>query len=252
VGEGDGIGGGDDVEGAEALGRTVRLRGVPFRVIGILEERGTLFGQSADNLLIAPFKSSILAQNGPRAAVGEIIVQVDDPALIPELQADIEGVLRAHRGIHPSDNTSFALDTADDTISTWNTLSSVLFTALPAIVGIALVVGGIVIMNIMLVSVMERTREIGIRKAVGARRNDILLQVLVEAMTLSAIGAIGGVVLGIVILGILAATTPLPAAVSLVWASIGVGLGVTVGVVAGVYPAVRASGMDPVDALRYE
>jgi putative ABC transport system permease protein len=239
-------------EGAEPLGRTIRLRGVPFRVIGILEEQGSVFGQSLDNWLIGPFKSPMLDRNGPRAPVGEIVVQVDDPALVPDAEAEVEGILRAHRGLRPGAESDFAVDTADETISAWDTISRVLFTALPGLVTISLVVGGIVIMNIMLVSVMERTREIGIRKAVGARRRDILLQVVVEATTLSAIGSVCGVALGIGIVAILAATTPLPAAIDALWITVGVLLGVFVGVVAGVYPAVRASAMHPVDALRYE
>ena len=127
-----------------------------------------------------------------------------------------------------------------------------LFTILPMFVSIALVVGGIVIMNIMLVSVMERTREIGVRKAIGARRRDILTQVIIESATLATVGAVFGVGIGIGIAQIVAAVSPMPAAVAPLWIAIGVGLGLTVGVVAGVYPASRASKLDPVDALRYE
>jgi putative ABC transport system permease protein len=114
------------------------------------------------------------------------------------------------------------------------------------------VVGGIVIMNIMLVSVMERTREIGVRKALGARRRDILLQVLIESTTLATVGSALGVLAGLGIAGAIASASPLPAAVAPRWIALGVGMGITVGVVAGVYPAARASRLDPVDALRYE
>jgi putative ABC transport system permease protein len=144
------------------------------------------------------------------------------------------------------------LETADEAISFWDTISRMLFTALPALVSIALVVGGIVIMNIMLVSVMERTREIGVRKAIGARRRDILTQVLIESATLATVGAIIGVAVGLAIAQLLAAVSPLPAAVAPRWIALGVGLGLTVGIVAGVYPASRASKLDPVDALRHE
>ena len=124
--------------------------------------------------------------------------------------------------------------------------------ALPGLVGISLVVGGIVIMNIMLVSVMERTREIGVRKAIGARRRDIVVQVLIESATLSGVGAILGVLVGIGLTWLVAASLPLPAAVAPHWVSLGVVLGVAVGMIAGVYPAARAAKLDPVDALRYE
>ena len=127
-----------------------------------------------------------------------------------------------------------------------------LFTALPMLVSIALVVGGIVIMNIMLVSVMERTREIGVRKALGARRRDILTQVLIESATLCTIGGALGVGVGLTIAQILAAVSPIPAAVAPRWIALGVTLGLTVGIIAGVYPASQASKLDPVDALRYE
>ena len=134
----------------------------------------------------------------------------------------------------------------------WDTISAVLFTALPGLVTISLVVGGIVIMNIMLVSVMQRTREIGVRKAVGARRRDILLQVMVEAATLSTLGAVGGVAIGSGLTILVRAVSPLPAAIDPLWVTVGVSLGMIVGVAAGVYPALRASAMNPVDALRYE
>jgi putative ABC transport system permease protein len=128
----------------------------------------------------------------------------------------------------------------------------VLFIALPGLVAIALVVGGIVIMNIMLVSVMERTREIGVRKALGARERDILTQVLIESATLSAVGALIGVAAGVGLALLLQALTPLPATIAPKWVVLGVTLGVTVGIAAGVYPASRAAKLDPVDALRYE
>jgi putative ABC transport system permease protein len=160
--------------------------------------------------------------------------------------------MRVRRGLRPADPSDFALETAEQAISFWNNISRMLFLALPMLVSISLVVGGIVIMNIMLVSVMERTREIGVRKALGARRRDILTQVLIESATLSTVGAAMGVAIGIGIAMILAAVSPMPAAVSLKWISVGVFVGLTVGVFAGVYPAARASKLDPVVALRYE
>lgn len=239
-------------EGSNPLGRSVRVGGVPYRVIGVLEEQGSVFGQSLDNFLLAPIRSPIRTRTGPRAPVSEVVVQVPDPALIPEVRTEMEGIMRRERRLRPVEPTDFAIDTADDVLGVWDTISAVLFTALPGLVSISLVVGGIVIMNIMLVSVMERTREIGVRKALGARRRDILAQVMIESATLSTFGAAGGVLIGFSITSLIAAVSPIPAAVDAFWATLGVGLGLMVGMVAGVYPALRASRMNPVDALRYE
>ena len=239
-------------EDADPVGRSVRIRGFPYRVVGVLASLGSLFGQSLDNLVVAPARSPIKAVTNPRGVVDQIVVQTIDPAALRTAQVEVEGMMRARRGLRPDDENDFALETAEETLSFWDTISRVLFIALPGLVTIALVVGAIVIMNIMLVSVMERTREIGVRKAVGARRRDILTQVLIESATLSAIGALLGVALGITITLLIRSATPLPAAVAPKWIVLGVTLGITVGILAGVYPAERASRLDPVDALRYE
>ena len=239
-------------EEVDPLGRVVRLRGFPYRVIGVLEERGSLFGQSLDNFAMAPARSPIQSITNPRGVIDEIIVQTLDPDQIREAQAELEGIMRTRRQLHPSEPNNFAVETADDAISFWDNISKILFTALPGLVAISLVVGGIVIMNIMLVSVMERTREIGVRKALGARRRDILTQVLIESATLSTAGAILGVAVGTMLAMFVAAISPMPAAVSAKWIVIGVTLGMSVGIMAGVYPATQASKLDPVDALRYE
>jgi putative ABC transport system permease protein len=239
-------------EGRDPIGRSIRVGAVPYRIVGVMEEKGSVFGQSLDNFLLVPIRSPARTRTGPRAPVSELTVKVPDPAMVPAAAIEIEGILRQERRLRPSESPNFAVDTAGERLGAWDTISTVLFTALPGLVGIALVVGGIVIMNIMLVSVLERTREIGVRKALGARRRDILLQVMIESATLSTIGAFAGVAIGITIVSTLAAVTILPAAVDIVWVTFGVGLGLVVGMVAGVYPAIRASGLDPVDALRYE
>jgi putative ABC transport system permease protein len=239
-------------EGLDPLGRTVRLRGFPYRVIGVLEERGSLLGQSLDNLAIAPARSPIQALTGPRGTVSDVLIQTLDPSRLSEAQLEVEGIMRARHRLGPGEPNDFSLETAEQAISFWNKISRILFLALPMLVSIALVVGGIVIMNIMLVSVMERTREIGVRKAIGARRRDIMTQVLIEAATLSTVGAILGVAAGIGIAMFVAAISPVPAAAAPKWIAVGVLLGVGVGVAAGVYPASKASKLDPVDALRYE
>jgi putative ABC transport system permease protein len=239
-------------EDGVALGRSIRIRGFPYRVIGVLEERGSLFGQSLDNLAVAPARSPLEAVTAPRGYIDNVIIQAINPDQLRDIQMEVEGIMRARRGLRPSEPADFALETADEAISFWDNISRILFTILPTFVSIALVVGGIVIMNIMLVSVMERTREIGVRKAIGARRRDILTQVLIESATLATVGAIVGVGLGIGIAQLIAAVSPMPAAVAPRWIALGISLGLTVGIVAGVYPASQASKLDPVDALRYE
>jgi len=239
-------------ESLDPLGRTIRIRGFPYRIIGVLKERGSLFGQSLDNLVIAPARSPIQAVTNPRGIVDGVIIQTLDPARLREAQMEVEGIMRARRGLRPGEANDFSLETADEAISFWDNISRILFIALPGLVAISLVVGGIVIMNIMLVSVMERTREIGVRKAIGARRRDILTQVLIESATLSTVGAVIGVAAGVGAAMLIAAVSPLPAAVSPKWIALGVALGLLVGIVSGVYPASQASKLDPVDALRYE
>ena len=236
----------------EPLGRSVRIGGFPYRVIGVLEERGSIFGQSLDGLAIAPISSPLGSLVAPRGYVDEIIVQSEDPGQLLTVKGEVEGIMRARRGLRPRADNNFSVETADDALSFWDRISEILFLVLPGLVAISLVVGGIVIMNIMLVSVMERTREIGVRKALGARRRDILTQVIIEATTLSTIGAIAGVGVGMLFTGLVRAVSPMPAAVSPQWVAVGVLLGTSVGIVAGVYPASRASKLDPVDALRYE
>ncbi|MBT8398553.1 MAG: ABC transporter permease [Gemmatimonadetes bacterium] len=239
-------------QGLDPLGRSVRIRGFPYRVIGILEEQGSLFGFSLDNRAIAPGLSPIQNVVSPRGFIDNILIRTETPDGLQPAMMEIEAILRTKDGLRPSDPNSFELETAEESLGFWDTISRILFMALPGLVGISLVVGGIVIMNIMLVSVMERTREIGVRKAIGARRRDIVVQVLIESATLSGVGATIGVGIGIALTWLVAALSPLPAALAPKWITLGVGLGVAVGMIAGVYPAARAAKLDPVDALRYE
>ena len=239
-------------ENLDPIGRRVRIRGFPYRVIGILEEQGSMFGRSLDNQAIAPARSPIQAVTNPRGIVDQVVAQSEDQADVRALQREIEGIMRAQRRLRPSQDNNFAVETAEDALAFWDDISRILFIALPGLVSISLVVGGVVIMNIMLVSVMQRTREIGVRKAIGARRRDILSQILIESVTLSGVGAVLGVAVGIGLTYLVRTLSPLPAAVDVKWIALGVSLGVIVGVVSGVYPAMRASKLAPVDALRYE
>jgi putative ABC transport system permease protein len=237
---------------ADPIGRLVRIQGDPYRVVGVLEERGSMLGESLDNLAIAPARSPIQTFASRRGVVSQVVIQTLDPDELLTAKDEIEGILRVRRQLRPSESNDFALETVAETLSFWDRISRILFLALPGLVAISLVVGGIVIMNIMLVSVMERTREIGVRKALGARRRDILTQVIIESATLSTVGAGLGVAVGGLLAMLVRAVSPLPAAVDPKWVTLGVALGMTVGIVAGVYPASQASRLDPVDALRHE
>jgi putative ABC transport system permease protein len=236
----------------EPLGRTVRINGASYQVIGILKKQGTLFGMSMDNRAIAPAHSVISRSVSPHGYVDEILVRPLDDADIDQARMDIESTMRVRHKLRPAVENDFAIDTAEDSLSFWATIKKILLIAFPGLVSIALVVGGIVIMNIMLVSVVERTREIGLRKALGARRRDIMWQMLVEAATLSGLGALIGIGLGIALAQIVRASTPLPATISPFWITVATIMGVTVGMLAGIYPASRASLLDPVVALRQE
>ena len=233
-------------------GRQIRVSGVPFTVIGVIEKQGSVFGFSLDRLAIAPFTSPMGRIIRPQRDISSLIVQTPSQADLPEGIELARSALRSIRGIRAGEPDNFGLVTQDAAFGFIKQLKGrlVLFgTALPAI---SLIVGAMVIMNIMLVAVSERTREIGVRKALGAKRSDILSQFLVEATTLSILGAAVGIGLGIALAYIIAAVTPLPAAVA-PW-SIAAALltGGGVGIAAGMYPASRASRLDPITALRQE
>ncbi len=238
--------------GLDPLGKVVRIRGFPYRVVGVLEEQGSLLGRSLDNLAIAPARSPVRNFTTGHGKVEEIVLMTDAPEQVNALQQETEEIMRVRRQLRPDELNNFGAQTSEASLAFWDRVSNLLFVALPGLVAISLVVGGIVIMNIMLVTVMERTREIGVRKALGARRRDILAQVLVETITLSGIGALIGVGIGAGLTLLVAALSPLPAVVAAKWMVFGVALGVAVGVASGVYPAARAAKLDPVDALRYE
>ena len=236
----------------EPLGRRVRINGSTYTVIGVLKKQGTLFGMSMDNRAIAPAHSIIARSVSPHGYVDEILVRPLDDVDMSQARIDIESTMRVRHRLRPTQQNDFAIDTAEDSLSFWETIKKILLIAFPGLVSIALVVGGIVIMNIMLVSVIERTREIGLRKALGARRRDIMWQMVVESATLSGMGALIGIGLGTVLAQVVKAVSPLPATISPFWMTVATIMGISVGMIAGIYPASRASQLDPVVALRQE
>jgi len=234
------------------VGRTIRINNFPYQVIGVLTEQGSIFGFSLDKVALAPIRSPMNGQMYRYNVANTISFKVPDATLVPVAMSEMEGLMRIRHRLRPEQPNNFELQTADAAIGFWNTISSFMLKVLPLLIGISLIVGAIVIMNIMLVSVSERTREIGVRKSLGARRRDILLQFLIEAGTLSGAGGLLGVGLGIGLAGLVAAVSPMPAHVSTGSVLMGLALGIGVGLVAGVYPAYRASRLDPIVALRAE
>lgn len=239
-------------EGIDPVGREVKIRGIPYRVIGVVERQGNLFGLSLDKFAVAPALSPVKKAVNPPGIIDALLVKAETTEDLQAALLEAEAVMRSRRHLRPGEDNNFVLETADEVLDFWGKINAVMMAALPGLVGISLVVGGIVIMNIMLMAVTERTREIGIRKSLGARRSDILRQFLVESGTLSTVGAALGIVTGFALAGIVDATTPLPASVVPWSIGLAVLLGAGVGVAAGLYPASRAARLDPITAIRHE
>ncbi len=239
--------------GVEALGRELKVSGIPYRVIGIVESQGSAMGFSFDNFIVAPWKSPIRrVLNTQPNIIDAVIIQAENPQMLTEASELVRGVMRTRHRLRPDMKDDFTLETSESALEFWNKLEGYLVLAGIALPAIGLVVGSIVIMNIMLVAVAERTREIGIRKALGAKRRDIMAQFLVESATLSTIGAILGIALGIAFSQFIALVSPLPASVAPWSIIVSVLVGAGVGIISGVYPASRASLLDPITALRQE
>ncbi len=234
------------------IGRRIRLGASRVEVVGVWEKQGGLLGVVRDASVLMPLSTYRQTMAWRRDMVEEIQVKLRSTEEMEAAMLEVEAALRRDRKLRPGDENNFWLQTSSDLLSAWETINRILFAALPGLVSISLVVGGIVIMNIMLLSVAGRIREIGVRKALGARRRDILLQFLAESSTLSLAGAAVGIVLGIGLGKAVDALTALPASVP-AWAIfVSLGLGLLVGIGSGIYPAYRAARQDPIVALRYE
>jgi len=233
----------------DPIGQTLIVRNIPFKVVGVLESKGfNLFGQDQDDVVIIPYTSH-MRRLSKRTFVNSIMVQAASKETINQVQADINTLLLdRHKSAEPDFTVRSQLELMQMATST----SRIMSILLGAIASVSLIVGGIGIMNIMLVSVTERTREIGIRMAVGARGRDILIQFLIEAVTLSAIGGILGIALGVGAAKITSHFTGWPTLTPYAWIGIACVSSAAIGIVSGFYPAWKASRLDPIEALRYE
>jgi putative ABC transport system permease protein len=238
--------------GEDPLGQIVRVKNVPFIVVGMLAPKGlSVQGQDQDDLIIIPYTSAMKRVQRV-TTLGSIIVQAAKPSLLSPVQQQIVELLRQNHKITPGKDDDFTVRNQQEIAEMATAQSKTMTLLLAAIAMVSLVVGGIGIMNIMLVSVTERTREIGIRMAIGARGRDILLQFLIEAITLSVIGGILGIASGFAVSLLIAAQTSWPTLVPSEWVICAFFVSAAVGIFFGFYPARKASQLDPIDALRYE
>jgi len=245
---------GDDIrkrffENRDPIGKTIQVNGVPFEVIGTAKALGTVFGQSQDNFVMVPIDSCVKMFG--RKGI-DILARVRDQDHLMQAEDQVTMVLRTFRHLRPGQDDTFGILSSDSFVSLWERLTGAIAATAIGIVSVFMVVGGIVIMNIMLAAVTERTHEIGIRKSLGARRQDILNQFLVESATLAAAGGLIGVIVSWLLSAVIRTTASIPMALPLASVILGVGLSALVGLFFGIYPAQQAAKLDPIEALRSE
>jgi putative ABC transport system permease protein len=237
-------------KGRNPIGRSVQVNGVHFTVLGVSEKKGSVFGQSQDEFVMVPL-GAFQRLFGSRRSL-DITVKPVRPDMIEPAMDAARVALRVKRHLRPREADNFGMYTSDTLMGLWKTFSQGAFTILVGVVSLSLVVGGVVIMNIMLMIVSERTREIGLRKALGAKKRDIVWQVLTESTTLSMVGGLIGTLLGFGAAMLVAALTPLPARIEPWSVPLGLSMTAVVGMFFGLYPALRAASLDPIEALRKE
>jgi putative ABC transport system permease protein len=236
---------------ADPIEKTVTIGTLHFRVIGVSEKKGSFFGNSQDNFAIIPL-GVFRKMFGSRNFGMQLLVKPKAPELVKTAMDDATVAMRIERRLRPNEPDNFGMFTSDTFLDIYKTATNGIFAVLIGVVALSLVVGGIVLMNIMLMVVSERTREIGLRKALGARRRDIVWQILTESVTLSIFGGIVGITLGFGLALLISKLSPLPASVQLWSVMMGLGITAIVGLFFGLYPAMRAASLDPIEALRRE
>jgi putative ABC transport system permease protein len=237
--------------GADPLDKTVSIARVHFRVVGVHKKKGSAFGNSQDNFAIISL-GNFQKMFGNRMGGLQLLVKPKTPEVVKAAMDDATVALRVERRLRPKDPDNFGMFTSDTLLGIYHTATNGIFAVLIGVVALSLVVGGIVIMNIMLMVVSERTREIGLRKALGARRRDIVWQILTESVTLSTFGGVIGTFFGFILATVISKLSPLPASVQAWSVAIGIGVTAVVGLFFGMYPAMRAAKLDPIEALRRE
>jgi putative ABC transport system permease protein len=237
-------------EGRNPIEQTIKINGMHFRVIGVNEKKGSVFGNSQDEFAVVPL-GAWQRMFGSRRSL-ELSVKPASPGQLQQAMEETRVALRVERHLRPKDEDDFGMYTSDTLMGFWQSISQGMFAILIGVVSLSLVVGGVVIMNIMLLVVSERTREIGLRKALGAKKRDIVWQVLTESTTLSMVGGLLGTLLGFGLAMIIAALTPIPARLEPWSVPLGLGMTAVVGMFFGLYPAMRAASLDPIEALRKE
>lgn len=241
----------------EPLGKYLNLSGTRFLIIGVLGRKGSFLGQTQDNIIIIPlttFEKTFPKPNGYGAIFRSLSIQVlpKSGKVLEQAIDQIRELMRRRRGLGYDKPDDFGINTQESLRQIYKNITNIAYIVMIGVATISLIVGGIGIMNIMLVAVSERTKEIGLRKAVGANNRDILYQFLFEAVMLSIIGGLIGVILGLSIAKIVSAVSPLPAAAPLWTVLLGIGFSAAVGIFFGIYPANRAAQLNPIEALRYE
>jgi putative ABC transport system permease protein len=235
---------------ANPIGKTVVVEGRPFEVVGVAKTKGSVFGNSKDNFVMMPAET-YFKNYGSRSGI-EFDGMAADHSVLQQAQDEVRVLLRAYRHLRPKDDDNFGMVSSDSLVNVWEQLTGAIAATAIGVVSVFMIVGGVVIMNIMLAVVTERTHEIGIRKSVGARRVDILSQFLVESAMLSGMGGVIGVILAWFVAVLVKVLTPVPMHIPISAVVTGVTLSATVGLFFGIYPARRAAGLDPIEALRVE